>query len=147
MHKDRKKEHKKVIKYMRRMNKNLLEDDYVGCGRFRLDLWSESWYRFEDGSGGELFLTFKITDTATGNKALFFANNYNYYIKIWEYCNDFLIRCSSGCLGHIPSLNYIAYDVHSIKQYVGDIKNGRVLRQPEEYVIDKYCWIGKEENW
>lgn len=145
MHKDRKKEHKKVIKYMRRMNKNLLEDDYIGCGRFRLDLWSESWYRFSDGSGGELFLTFKITDTETGNKALFFADNFDYISKILSYTNDFLIRCSSGHSGHYPHLNYPAYDIHEIKAYSkGKEWNGKL---ENEYIIDKYCLIESKEKW
>lgn len=142
MQKERKKEHKKVIKYMRRMNKSLLKDDYIGCGRFRLDLWSESWYRFSDGSGGELFVTFKITDTWTGNKALFLANNYNYDIIVWTYVNDFLIRCSSGHSGHYPPLSYPAYDVHEIKSYAKDKEwNGKL---EDEYIIDKYCWINGE---
>lgn len=143
MQKERKKEHKKVIKYMRRMNKSLLNDNYIGCGRFRLDLWAENWYRFSDGSGGELFLTFKIIDTWTGNKALFFATNYDYESKIWHYTNDFLIRCSSGRTGHYPSLSYPAYDVHEIKAYVKDKEwDGK----SEEYVIDKYCLMGSEED-
>lgn len=138
MQKDRKKEHKQVVKYIRRINKQLSQDEYLGINRFRIDIWSENWHRFSDGSGGELFLVFKIIDTLIGNFAMFTANNYSYAYKVGVYINDFLIRCSSGHPGHYPFLQYIVYDVSKIISYDGcDVENKKI----EEGIINKYNWI------
>lgn len=138
--KDRKVEHKKVIKYIRKWNKTLNEDDTIGCGRFRIDMWSEKWYRFSDGSGGELYVLLKLSDTLTNNSAMFYVDNFNYKCKVGQYLNDFMIRCSSGHKGHYPPLNYIAYDIHEIKEYAKYPKwNGKV----EEGILDNYDWIKK----
>ena len=32
-------------------------NSYIGCGRFRIDLYSENWNRYEDNSGGHMYLT------------------------------------------------------------------------------------------
>lgn len=138
---DRLKEHKKIIKYMRRVNNQMANDEYLGLNRFRIDMYSEKWWRFSDGSGGELFIYFRITDKVTGNSAIFYANNYNYIMKINEYLNDFIIRCGSGWAGHFPHLSYIAYDVHAIKEY-GSHKE-TPLEKYEEGVINTYNWLEK----
>lgn len=138
MHKDRKKEHKKVIKYMRKFNKSLIKDDYIGCDRFRIDLWSERWYRFSDKSGGELLCVFKLSDRLADNSAYFICDNYNYQREIFSFLNDFLIRCSSGTPGHYPALNYVAYDIHNVVPYNNE---RNVSNKIAEGVIDNYCWI------
>lgn len=140
MRRERKREHKKVIAYMRKVNKQLAEDKYIGLNRFRVDMHSEYWEKYEDGSGGHLYITFKISDNSTGNTGYFLANNYDYKIRIGEYANDFLIRCSSCRTGHFPHLYYVAYDVHTIEQYDGH-KGRRELPKPEGYVINTYSWI------
>lgn len=139
MQKDRKKIHKEVVKYMRWRNKELATDAYIGLNRFRIDLAQESWYRFEDGSGGELFLTFKLTDLLTGNKACFMCNNFNYDYKLLMYANDFLIRCSSGNKGHHPPLHYVAYDIHTIIPYDKDDHEKKVI--PDDDVLCRYNWL------
>lgn len=50
---------------MREINKSRLNNEYIGIGRFRIDLIQEEWDKYEDGSGGCLFLIFQITDTFT----------------------------------------------------------------------------------
>lgn len=138
MQKDRKKVHKEIIKYMRRRNKEIAVDDYIGLDRFRIDLFYENWRRYDDGSGGYMYLVFKMTDKWTGNTAYFHCNNYDYARKIFEYLNDFLIRCSDGWSGSWPHLGYIAYDVHEIIPYAH-----RKPRDPSKYedgVINKYNW-------
>lgn len=145
MYKDRKKEHKKVIKYMRMRNKQLAADDYIGLNRFRIDLFSEKWFRFEDGSGGVLSLTFKLTDTWTNNTAYFICDNYDYQWRMFDYLNDFLIRCSSGRKGHWPPLHYIAYDVHEIKPYA-HFKEREINIEPKDGIINKYNWT-RWELW
>lgn len=137
MQKDRKREHKKVIKYIRKLNKNISEDAYLGLNRFRIDSYRENWYRYEDGSGGDLNCFVKITDTLTNNCAVFIVNNYDYYYKIIEYTNDFMIRCSSGNYGHYPALHYVMYDIHEIVSYDGN----KVNNYTEKGVIGKYDFI------
>lgn len=138
MQADRKKEHKKVIKYIRKFNKYIESDEHIGLNRFRVDVLSEKMYRFSDGSGVELFFIIKMTDTYTGNIACFLADNFDYRNKLGTYVNDFMIRCSDGHRGHIPSLHYVAYDIHTIMPYVG---RGNTNKGYEEGIINKYNWL------
>lgn len=138
MQKNRKKEHKKVMKYIRSMNKNLLNDEYIGLNRFRIDLFQERWFHYSDGSGGELFCLLKVTDTKTGNYGVFEVNNYDYKSQIAKYVNDFLIRCSSGHYGHYPRLHYITYDVHKIIPYK---EQNNMETEIEDGIIDNYSWL------
>lgn len=142
MQKDRKKVHKKVIKYIQMRNKQLAEDEYVGLNRFRIDIWSENMHRFSDGSGVRLIYILKLTDSLTGNSAYFETDNFWYEYKIFEYANDFLIRCSSGWSGHWPHLHYLAYDVHEVIDYKGRIDKGFVNEDEyEDEIINTYSWI------
>lgn len=138
MKKIRNREHKKVIKYMRALNNTLAQDEYLGLNRFRVDMYSEDWFAFDDGSGGILHIIFKLSDKRTGNTAYFIADNWSYRREISEHANDFLIRCSSGIPGHFPSLHYVAYDVHTIIPYDGD-KNREINIQ--DGVVKTYSWI------
>lgn len=139
MQKNRKKEHKKVVKFIRQLNKKISNDLYLGINRFRIDMVTENWRKFEDGSGGTLIIVLKISDKLTNNKACFIVDNYDYWREIYNYANDFLIRCSSGHAGHYPPLHYVAYDIHSIVPYNGS-KN-REIKETEDGVIDYYDWI------
>lgn len=140
MQKDKKKKHKKIIKDMRRFNKQLATDEYIGLNRFRIDLFSEEIDRYSDGSGMYMYLIFKLTDKLTDNTAYFSASNYNYLYKMSEYANDFLIRCSIGHLGSFPPLHYIAYDVHTIIPYVGRKDNPIQKEKYKDGVINTYNW-------
>lgn len=142
MQKDRKKEHKKIVKELRRRNKQLASDEYVGLNRFRIDLLSEEMLRFPDGSGVELFYYVKLTDTLTGNSAVFYTNNFRFNYQIFEYANDFLIRCSGGRSGHFPPLHYVAYDVHEVVPYEWKKDNPTPKEKYEEGVINTYSWLG-----
>ena len=135
----RSKAHKEVVKYMRKVNKQIMNDEYLGLNRFRLDMLREDWHEYEDKSGGMLGVLFKIKDNLTGNKAAFYISRFNFEWHISEYVNDFLIRCSNGHRGSIPSLSYCAYDVHDIVPY-GNHK----VTDPSKYedgVVCKYDWI------
>lgn len=136
MKKDRKKEHKKVVKFIRQLNKEISNDLYLGINRFRVDIYSENMYRFADGSGVKLSFIIKLYDSVTENKAYVYVTSFNYIINLKKYVNDFLIRCSSGHTGHYPPLYYVAYDVHSIVPYNGS-KN-REIKEVEDGVIDYY---------
>lgn len=142
MRKERKKEHKRIVKHMREINKSRINNEYIGIGRFRIDLIQEEWNKYEDGSGGYLFLIFQITDTFTKNKCWFSTDNYNYARRMFYFANDFLIRCSSGRMGHYPPLNYIAYDVHDFCPYSGSSNR---ISQDKESVVDKYNLI--RQDW
>lgn len=45
MRKERKKEHKRIVKHMREINKTRINNEYIGIGRFRIDLIQEEWYK------------------------------------------------------------------------------------------------------
>lgn len=138
MQKDREKEHKKIVKFIRNINAQLANDEYIGLNRFKIVMLSEEMYRFSDGSGIELYFIFKLIDEYTNNSACFLADSFNYKRKIFTYANDFLIRCSDGWRGHIPSLHYAAYDIHTTMPYVG---RKRIRKEPEEGVINKYNFL------
>lgn len=123
---------------MKWLNKHIGQDSYLGLNRFRIDMYSENWFRFGDGSGGRLHIIFKLSDNVTGNTAYFFADNYDYDRKIAIYANDFLIRCSSGSPGHYPNLIYVAYDINNVIPYDRDRKKTIICK---ENVIDTYSWI------
>lgn len=116
----REKEHKRLVKLMRKLNKTWGEDAFLGLNRFRADFFSERCYNFEDSSGCELTITIKMTDNLTGNCAYFITNNYAFIRDLSTYMNDFMIRCSSGYYGHIPALDYIACKIDTIIPYVGE---------------------------
>lgn len=139
MQKDRKKSHTPIIKYMKKINKDLSNDIYLGLNRFKIDLWSENWYRFSDNSGGILNLTFKMTDNLTNNVAFFMCDNYDYEYEICKYLNDFAIRCSSGNYGHYPHLHYVAYNIHKIAPYRGNSKSN--IGDIRDEVINKYSYL------
>lgn len=143
MKNDRKKEHKKVVTYMRKLNKQVMTDEYLGLNRFRMDLFAEKWNRYDDGSGGQLTIYVKMTDKETNNKAFFIVNNYDYKRKMPEYMNDFLIRCSSGQAGSWPHLHYVAYDVHTIIPYAGSKRNSEKY---EDGIITKYNYTKCTQN-
>lgn len=138
MQRDRKKVHKKIMKYIRKVNKQIAADEYIGLNRFRADMFSESWFRFNDGSGGILYMHIKLSDAVTGNTAFYIVEQWGFEWKLYEYLNDFMIRCSDGCIGHHPPLHYVAYDVHDVVPY-----DGRKDMEPriEEDVIATYSWI------
>ena len=141
MRRERKRIHKEVVKYMRMRNKQMAADEYVGLNRFRIDLFEEDYIRYPDGSGGHLFLVFKMTDKLTGNTAYFGTNSYSYTHVMFDYLNDFLVRCSAGHSAHWPHLHYWAYDVHECIEYEGIRKKDDFKhKDPEEGVIDKYDW-------
>lgn len=142
MQKSKKNIHKEIIKYVRSVNKQLKNDEYLGLNRFRVDLFAEKWHKYSDNSGYCVTLLVKITDNLTKNKCVFSCDNYDYKYGISIYANDFLIRCSSGASGHFPTLNYIAYDVHEIVPYTKDTLG--LCKKVEDGVIDTYNWLNCE---
>lgn len=136
---NRKKEHKRIVNLMQKLNKELAKDEYLGCSRFRIDLYSEDWYKYSDSSGGYMSMIFKMTDKATNNKAFFMCSSYDYDFYIPAYINDFAIRCSKGVPGHLPPLGYVAYDVHSVIPYAGQRDNNNISIETE--TMNKYSYI------
>ena len=137
MKKEIKKIHKRIVREMRAANKHLMTDDYLGKNRFRIDMYSEKYYRYSDNSGYQINIIFKITDNKTGNKAFFLADNYNYSREIALHLTDFMIRCSTGMKGHYPPLAYVAYDVHEIVPYEGASQNVAI----NDEAIDMYDYL------
>lgn len=131
MQRDRKREHKKLVRFIRTTNKSLSNDEYIR-NRFRVDMFNETWYRFSDGSGGELTVLIKFTDKWTRNTAYFYVTNFSYVLQIRRQLNDFIHRCAHGHYGHYPPLQYVAYDIHKIVSYEGHVK------AEQDKVINKY---------
>lgn len=138
----RKKEHKKVLRYMKKVNKQLATDEYLGLNRFRVDMYSETWHKYDNVLGGTLIIIFKLSDNVTGNTAYFISDNYDYDKEVPIHTNDFLIRCSSCHSGHYPPLHYAAYDIHDIVPYDGD-KNKTIIDTiiDTENILNTYSWI------
>lgn len=133
--KQRTKVRREIVNYMRRVNKQIANDGYLGLNRFRADIFSEKWERYSDGSGGCLTVVVKLTDKITGNSAYYVSDNYRFYRDMHECMNDFLIACSSGFHGCIPNPHYIAYDVHSIAPYTE-----KSVRRTSDEAVDTYNW-------
>lgn len=137
MQRDRRKIHREIVKRIQKINKQIGNDDYLGLDRFFITMKSEDWYRYPDGSGGRLLVELKIADRVTNNFATFLVNNYDYDYRLFQYLNDFLVRCSSGKYGHFPPLPYISYDVHEIVSY--DMRQIQICNN-KDGIINRYDW-------
>lgn len=88
--KQRKKAQRLVNKKVRLVNKGIVNDE-LWRGRFFIHQKKASWYSFEDGSGGELFVTLEMCDKRTGNTKIFHVTNYS---SNWQYfcaINNFIV--------------------------------------------------------
>ena len=91
--KQRKRAQKKINKSVRTLNKNI-KNDSLWRGRFVVRQLKSFWWRFEDGSGGELHALLEIRDLKTCLHMSFFVNNYNTSWKLWENGNKFIAEYS-----------------------------------------------------
>ena len=66
---ERKKLQRKVNKVVREVNRSI-ERDTLWNGRFYITQCGSQYYRYEDGSGGQLFVRFVFVDKKTGDFAV-----------------------------------------------------------------------------
>lgn len=92
-YKNKKKLQRKMNRDVRRWNKALIKDE-VWRGRFEIRQLADSYYSFEDGSGGILRVHLRIID----KKANKFADaymNYSHYFNIshiGDFINSFIVN-------------------------------------------------------
>ncbi len=93
--KQRKQAQKKINKSVRALNKNI-KNDSLWRGRFVVRQLESFWWRFEDGSGGELCALLEIRDLKTGFYMRFSVNNYGTGWKLWKNGNKFIAEYSGA---------------------------------------------------
>ena len=97
-----KKRHQRAMnKLMRETNKNIEHDD-LWLGRFVVrQVGSPQWYKYEDGSGADLFVHLKFIDRCTG-KYYICAETVNHWRgfqgngwRMWKIMNWFIVEYCS----------------------------------------------------
>ena len=111
--KQRKKAQKKINKSVHTLNKNI-KNDSLWRGRFVVHQLKSFWWRFEDGSGGELQALLEIRDLKTGLHMSFFVNNYDINWKLWENGNKFIAEYS-GVWNNIDAVKNDKTDWSKVK--------------------------------
>lgn len=93
--KQRKRSQRGANKIIRELNKNVATDD-LWQGRFKCKQIDADWYRFDDGSGGILYMDIRIIDKKTGYYKDFRWDHLNSYVNsgwhVWEALNDFIVK-------------------------------------------------------
>jgi len=91
----RKRAQRGANKIIRELNQNVAKDD-LWRGRFKCKQIGADWYRFEDGSGGILYMDIRIIDKKTGYYKDFRWDHLNSYPNsgwhVWEGLNNFIVQ-------------------------------------------------------
>lgn len=91
--KQRKKAQRAINKNVRKMNKNIQEDN-LWRGRFVFRQIDANWERFEDNSGGILRVIIQARDLKTGKYWDFDIDNYDRGWHLFEKANKFIVDFS-----------------------------------------------------
>ena len=86
----RKKAQHIINKNIRAINKNI-EKDNLWRGRFIMRQIDARWEAFEDGSGGELFVTVLMIDKRTERTKTVYFDNYDHPWRYFEAMNNFIV--------------------------------------------------------
>lgn len=96
-----KKNQRRANTIIKNWNTSLAEDELF-LGRFYLNQIKREVYRFEDGSGAEIYFTFEIVDKKTGIRKVQSLSNYELHIsdekhsyggwKLWSFINNFIVE-------------------------------------------------------
>lgn len=112
--KERKKYQRKINKAVREVNESIRLDDLWKSRFFIRQVESPQWYRYEDGSGGELFVCLRFYDKATKKYKDVFGNSYewasgNGWYLFWE-MNRFIVEdCKVWDENPCPTLEPLDY--------------------------------------
>ena len=88
---NKKRHFRKLNKVLRQMNQNIKEDT-LWRGRFYVKPIGHQWYRFEDGSGWNMYVVVRFIDRVSGitwdvgND----VNSFCFGAKIWRLMNEFI---------------------------------------------------------
>lgn len=133
----RKNYQRKFNKIMRAMNKNIANDE-LWRGRFIFRQTGADFYRFEDGSGGILYVEVRGYDKKTGfykdtriEYAPYFS--FNEY-HLWSFANTFIGE-DSGVWKEEPRINR-----QNAKDYTSVIPNEKVWHQEKNWYLDYEHW-------
>lgn len=95
---DRKVHQRKLNKLIRRMNKNIREDDWWK-GRFFARQYSAEFYRYEDGSGGELCVYLRFYDKKDMKYQEYYGDSCSLChwggARLWWTMNEFITNVTS----------------------------------------------------
>ena len=86
----RKKEQKKITKYIRAMNENIANDD-LWRGRFYGHQVQADWYRYADGSGGWHRTWIELRDKKSLMTKIIEVDNYDIKWKLFQEMNNFIV--------------------------------------------------------
>lgn len=86
----RKKAQHTINKNIRAINRNIEKDD-LWRGRFIMRQINARWEVFEDGSGGELFVTILMIDKRTRQTKTFYVDNYEHSWHYFQAINNFIV--------------------------------------------------------
>ena len=100
--KQRKREQRKINKYVKVLNKSILKDN-LWRGRFIVRQIQDFWEAFDDGSGGMLTVVLEIRDLKTGLYQDFIIDNYDRGWKLFEKVNKFIVE-ESGVWDNIQEV-------------------------------------------
>lgn len=133
----RKNYQRKFNKIMRALNKNIANDN-LWQGRFVFRQTDASFYKFEDGSGGILYVEVRGYDKKTGfykdtriEYAPYFS--FNEY-HLWSFANTFIGE-DSGVWREEPRItNATAQDYTSV------VPDEKVWRQPKNWYLNYEKW-------
>ena len=98
----RKREQRKINYYVKKINKNILNDN-LWRGRFIVRQIQDFWETFDDGSGGVLTVVLEIRDLKTGLYQDFIIDNYDRGWKLFEKVNKFISE-DSGVWNNIQEV-------------------------------------------
>lgn len=93
---NRKKYQRKMNYYMRKINKNI-ENDNLWRGRFVMRQDCAQWVKYEDNSGYALYVRLYCVDKKTGRKQFIPMHSVNSLCfwnghKLWEIMNNFIVE-------------------------------------------------------
>ena len=111
--KQRKREQRKINKYVQNLNKGILKDN-LWRGRFIVRQIQDFWEAFDDGSGGVLTVVLEIRDLKTGLYQDFIIDNYDRGWKLFEKVNKFIVE-DSGVWDNIQEVKDDKTDWTKIK--------------------------------
>lgn len=88
---NKKKHFRKLNKVLRQMNKNIKEDE-LWKGRFCVKSIAHQWYRFEDGSGWNMYVVIHFIDRVSGTTwdVGDDVNSFCFGAKVWWLMNKFI---------------------------------------------------------
>ena len=95
----RKTHQRKLNKVIKALNKNIENDD-LWMGRFFIRQYSAEFYKYEDGSGGELYVYLRFYDKKDKKYMEYYGDSCSIChfggTRLWHTMNDFIVEITSA---------------------------------------------------